>query len=418
MSKKSVGFGRFLRRYIDDEVKFRKWLNLGIAFESFRRRRLPSRKARFLRIINSLAVEEIYYSLTGRETAWVNLLAPSELLLPLGINPVSAEGVSGMLASMHLEGFAISSAAESGIPDSLCTFHRTSLGASIKKLFPAPRFIMTSTIFCDGNLPTFKRISREYQVPFILIDVPRGRMKNSVGYVHSQLKEAIELIEEITGKPYPMNLLSDILAIERQTVENLSRVRKEMKSSYLPQELYEYMNALYVMHTLAGDIRLKDASEEFERDLIADRHEQKKILWLHIPPYYDNELFKIFSPKSKHTVVGNELMWDWLYPVEPDRPLESLAEKLVFNPLCGGAEDRWKLCADLADDFGADGIVHFTHWGCRQSAGSVSYLKKMFESKGLPFLELTGDCVYHTSEGAGQLRTRAQAFLEILEGRR
>ncbi|HNS66382.1 MAG TPA: 2-hydroxyacyl-CoA dehydratase, partial [Mesotoga infera] len=111
MSKKSVGFGRFLRRYIDDEVKFRKWLNLGIAFESFRRRRLPSRKARFLRTINSLAVEEIYYSLTGRETAWVNLLAPSELLLPLGINPVSAEGVSGMLASMHLEGFAISSAA-------------------------------------------------------------------------------------------------------------------------------------------------------------------------------------------------------------------------------------------------------------------------------------------------------------------
>jgi len=48
----------------------------------------------------------------------------------------------------------------------------------------------------------------------------------------------------------------------------------------------------------------------------------------------------------------------------------------------------------------------------------VSYLKKMFESKGIPFLELTGDCVDHTSEGAGQLRTRAQAFLEILEGKR
>ena len=206
-------------------------------------------------------------------------------------------------------------------------------------------------------------------------------MKSSVGYVHSQLKEAIGLIEEITGKPYPMNLLSDTLAIERQTVENLTRVRKEMKSSHLPQELYEYMNSLYVMHTLAGDARLKRASEEFGRNLITDRSEQKKILWLHIPPYYDNELFKIFSPQSKHTVVGNELMWDWLYPVEPSRPLESLAEKLVFNPAEGRRQvETMRLSAD---DFEPTGS--FTSpLGMQAVGGNVSYLKKMFESKGFP----------------------------------
>lgn len=421
MSKKSVAFGKFLKSRMADSTKLRKWLRLGVELENFKRKYVSSlREGEFLKTVNWLALEEVVLSLRGegKASAWVNLLAPSELLLPLNINPVAAEGIAGVFASMRLEGYLTETAARSGIADSLCTFHRASLGATIRKIFPPPRFVMATSVLCDGNLPTFKRIAREYGVPFLFIDVPRGRSKSSLKYVLSQLREVIASIEEITGRDYPMDELSDTLARERETVENLDRARRLMCERYLPQELYEHMNALYVMHTLAGDERLLRGSRKFEEELVPVPEEAVRILWLHIPPYYDSELFEIFSKSTPQLVVGNELMWDWLYPVNPLKPLESLAEKLVFNPLCGNLKDRGNFCLSLAEDFRIDGALHYTHWGCRQSAGGVGYLKELFEKRDIPLIELTGDCVDHTSQGAGQARTRVEAFSELLRARR
>lgn len=419
MSRKSVKFGSFLRNYIDDTEKFKKWLQLGMGFENLRRRHFPDRgRPRFVNTVNHLALEEVYFAIKGISTVWVNLMAPSELLLSAGLNPVSAEGISGALSSMHLEDTAIAYSSQAGISDSLCTFHRASLGVSMRKLLPPPKLVMTTSILCDGNLPTFKRIAKEYDVPFILIDVPRGRKSEAVGYVLSQLKEVVGTIEEITGAPFKMDELSLRLSYERELMENLEESKARTEDSYLPQHLYEHMNSLYVLHTLAGDGRIAEASRGIHERLEAIPENARKILWLHIPPYYDNELFNLFVPGSKNLVVASELMWDWMYPVDPQRPLESLAEKLVYNPLCGSVVDRGNFCLDLARSFRVDGVIHFSHWGCRQSAGGVSYLKSIFEEERIPFLELTGDCVDHSSQGAGQLRTRTEAFLEIVEKRR
>ncbi|MGC9321637.1 MAG: 2-hydroxyacyl-CoA dehydratase subunit D, partial [Kosmotogaceae bacterium] len=359
-----------------------------------------------------------YLAIKGSSTVWVNLMAPSELLLSAGLNPVSAEGISGALSSMHLEDTAIAYSSQEGISDSLCTFHRASLGVSLRKLLPPPKLVMTTSILCDGNLPTFKRIASEYDVPFILIDVPRGRKRESVRYVLSQLKAVIGTIEEITGNAFKMEELSMRLSYERELMENLDEIKVRAKDAYLPLHLYEHMNSLYVLHTLAGDRRIAAASRSIGERLEAIPENAKKILWLHIPPYYDNELFNLFLPGSKNLVVSNELMWDWMYPVDPQRPVESLAEKLVYNPLCGSVVDRGDFCLDLARNFAIDGVIHFSHWGCRQSAGGVSYLKRIFEEENIPFLELTGDCVDHASQGAGQLRTRTEAFLEMMEKRK
>ncbi len=419
MSRKSVRFGSFLRNHIDDRDSFKKWLQLGMAFENFRRKYFPDRdRPRFVNTVNHLALEEVYHAVKGEKTAWVNLMNPSELLLSAGLRPVSAEGISGALSSMHLEDTAISVSSQAGISDSLCTFHRASLGVSLRKLLPPPKLVMTTSILCDGNLPTFKRIAGEYDVPFILIDVPRGRKQEAVGYVLSQLKDVIVTIQEITGKPFKMDELSLRLSYERELINNLEKARLRAHGSYLPQHLYEHMNSLYVLHTLAGDPRIALGSRNVAESLKVIPENAKRILWLHIPPYYDNELFELFSPNSENLVVGNELMWDWIYPVDPDRPLESLAKKLVFNPLCGSVVDRGEFCLGLARDFNVDGVIHFSHWGCRQSSGGVPFLKRLFESEKIPFLELTGDCVDHSSQGAGQLRTRVEAFLEILENRR
>ena len=415
MSKKSVGFGDFLRRYGDDPVKFRKILLAGMGFENFRRKHFQDSKNRFISGINSLAVDEVFGALQGKESVWVNLMAPSEILIAAGLNPVAAEGIAGTLCSMHLEDKAMAFSAARGLSPSLCTFHRSSAGTALWGVFPAPKFTLTTSMLCDGNSGTFKFIAKTYGVPAFFIDVPRGRKKEYVPYVESQLRELITSIENVTGRRFSMTRLSEIIRIEEKSRKALEAMKPLMGEKPVPFQLYELLNATYVLHTLQGDTRLEKAIESLKKDIEnVYKKPDKKILWLHIPPYYDNELFQLFSPKGSIWVTSDELWWDWEYPLDPEYPLKSLARKLVYNVQNGTVQERSQSAISLARELQADGAVHFSHWGCRQAAGAVGYMKSMFSKEGIPFLALDGDCVDHSSASDGQYRTRVEAFFEML----
>lgn len=415
MSKKSVYFGNFIRKYKDNPIRFRKWLALGMGFENKIRKR-KANKGSFIDIINYLTEDQIYSALKGKNSAWVNLMAPSELLTSLDYYPVSAEGIGAMMCSMHLEDYSLSLASQAGIPDSLCSFHRSSIGVSRWKIFPKPEIVLTTSILCDGNITAFKKISSEYKVPFYLIDVPRGRKREYLPYVIKQLRELIKILEEITGKKFPYEKLQETLKRERETIGNIRKCLKILSTKTMNIKLYEHLNMLYVFHTMPGNPLLLEGTERLLKELNdKEIFPSKRLLWMHIPPYYDNQLFEVFSPDSKFQIITDELSFDWLYDLNPERPLETLAEKMVFNPEAGTVRERADYCFNLSRKLNIEGIIHFSHWGCRQSSGASGYLADYFAREKIPFIELNGDCVDHNSESAGQLKTRIGAFLEIME---
>ena len=60
------------------------------------------------------------------------------------------------------------------------------------------------------------------------------------------------------------------------------------------------------------------------------------------------------------------------------------------------------------------GAVHFSHWGCRQSTGALRVIRTQLRKAGIPLLVLDGDCVDPTNLQLGPLRTRVDAFIEML----
>ncbi len=68
----------------------------------------------------------------------------------------------------------------------------------------------------------------------------------------------------------------------------------------------------------------------------------------------------------------------------------------------------------MASDYKIDGVILYSHWGCRQSNGGARIIKDKLNKYNIPTLVLDGDCVDKNNASQGQVRTRIQGFIEIL----
>ena len=62
--------------------------------------------------------------------------------------------------------------------------------------------------------------------------------------------------------------------------------------------------------------------------------------------------------------------------------------------------------------------INFCHWGCKQSAGGVFQLRETLKAADIPLLVLDGDAMDRRNSHDGQIKTRLEAFLEILDKER
>ncbi|MCX6013031.1 MAG: 2-hydroxyacyl-CoA dehydratase family protein, partial [Chloroflexi bacterium] len=66
----------------------------------------------------------------------------------------------------------------------------------------------------------------------------------------------------------------------------------------------------------------------------------------------------------------------------------------------------------LAKEYRADGVVHYNLQFCQTYSTEASNVQKRLEKEGIPLLRIETD--YGTGD-SGQLRTRLEAFLELLQ---
>ena len=65
----------------------------------------------------------------------------------------------------------------------------------------------------------------------------------------------------------------------------------------------------------------------------------------------------------------------------------------------------------LAKEYKVDGVVHYNLQFCQTYANEGSKVEKTLAKEGIPLLRLETD---YSDEDAGQLRTRIDAFLEMI----
>ena len=301
------------------------------------------------------------------ESAIVSIFTPCEILQEAGLHPYNVEGFSCYLSASKAERAFLQQAENTGISETLCSYHKTFIGAAQKKVLPKPKCIVYTNLTCDANLLTFKKLAKMYDVPIFAIDVPMQQNEDNVQYVADQLRKLKDFIEECTN-----NLL----------------LGTEEEETYVDR--------------LLNDVKKAPAKKG------------KKIYWMHTIPFWSDAVKNELCFQEKAQIVGCELSRVCEPDFDPEKPYEAMARRMVYHALNGSAIRRIEAGIRHAKETGADGAVWFGHWGCKHTLGAAQLAKRKFEEQGIPLLILDGDGCDRSHGGEGQTSTRLGAFLEML----
>ncbi|MCD6452019.1 MAG: 2-hydroxyacyl-CoA dehydratase [Acidobacteria bacterium] len=344
---------------------------------------------------------------------------PMELAHSFGLLPMIGEIVSAMIASAHLEGYALRLAEREGYLRDGCSFHRATLGAALSHFLPVPAVVVAPSMICDGVGKFSEALAKRMRLPYYFLDVPHSLSSEAVHYVAGELREITTLFEEVTKTRLSKEKLRRAILISNETRRLMLKVAELRKRKPSPMYGRWAFNFAFISFLLMGTEELLELYRRLLSELEGKlakgdpTEERYRILFLLAPPYHTMEPFHILENRGAHTVF-EELSYVYWDELDPDKPFISLARKVLKNQFLGSAERRADVVSELASEYDVDGAIHFSHFGCRQGGGGVRILKEALASLGVPLLDLDGDCVDPSGYSSGQVRTRIEGFLEML----
>lgn len=357
--------------------------------------------------------------------AWCGIAVPFDLLNAMGITSCFVEFVGAVLAATGTADPFLEEAEQAGFVGDTCGYHRAVIGAARKNVMPRPDFLIASSCPCSGGVAVMENLARLFNKELFVLNVPQENSKQSVTYLAEQIKEMVAFVVRHTGKPLDERKL-------RQAVENTNRARKLMQDVYQlaqnvpsPTDGRLLTNFGLVMPLFCGTAAAVDIAQAY-KDEFTDRldrgiqgvpAEKLRLLWIQNRIQFDNPLVELLEKEYKANIVSDELndiYWD---PIDPDDPYSDMARRAISIPLNGSMQGRIKHLQKLARTYKLDGAINPCHWGCRQGTGARGLISEGLKEVGVPVLNLEVDCVDKRNFAEGQLRTRLEAFIEMLESR-
>jgi benzoyl-CoA reductase/2-hydroxyglutaryl-CoA dehydratase subunit BcrC/BadD/HgdB len=353
---------------------------------------------------------------------WSSAFVPTELVYGLGGIPIHPEILASLMAYFSLSGWFLEKA-DTELSTDLCSFYRIALGMALADYLPRPDLLLSCSMLCDGSNKFFGYLGELYGVPHFFIDVPYRHGTLGRCYLIDQFRGLVDSISHLTGIPWQPERMDRIVRHSNQAREYLLRIndlRRAKPAPFPGSEALSYgagmifssmgsAQGVAFFQTLLGFVRQK--VEQGEGYLPQEDH---RLLWLHhIRPYYPNRIFDVLDEKRAAVAFEEVSHVSWPY-LEKDRIFESLAQKMLSNASNGPVERRLEAALKMAKTYAVNGVIHFSHWGCRQSCGGANVIANSLKDQGFPCMVLDGDGGDPSNYSPGQTRTRLEAFVEML----
>lgn len=348
-----------------------------------------------------------------KKVAWASLFFPSEFLYGASFAPFYPEIATGLVGALGFVHLPLEEAERSWFSQDLCSYHRGSLGMSLLGFFPKPDFLFATSTICQGTVGFFETLQEIWKVPLFLVDVPKEGGQRAREYVATQLAQIARELERTWGVRFSWDEPFVLSNRTREVLHEVASLRQRKDRMLLPPtKNLDYLP--YYYEFLGNPIALTFAEKLKAHLAQPSRTLPHRLAWLHLKPFYTGALARNLEELGLG-VVFEEFTDVFPGELSPSSPFLSLAEKILWaNETLASADGRISHILKALKAYEAEGVIQFTQWGCRQSQGMNAMLRKRLLEAGYPVLLLDGDHLDRRHGGEEQLRTRLEAFREML----
>ena len=304
-----------------------------------------------------------------------------------------------------------------------CTFIRSCLQYMFDGKFGfLDGFVFTNS--CDHTRRLYDITREALDYPYVhLFSLPHKVGGTEVTLWHkgevARFKKSVEAAFEVAITEAKLRQAIDVYNETRHLLRELYELRK---SDSPPISGAETLSVI-----LAGNSLPKDMYNQMLRKLLDELRQRKGIskyrarLMIAGSGGCDNPNYLGIMEELGGLVVTDSLCFGSRYfwePVDTKGDLMlNLAKAYLNRPSCANMTDRvverGEFVKQMVKDFKVDGVVFQRMRYCDLWGGQLLYMEHEFKKSDIPLLSLERE---YTLGGAGQLRTRVQAFLEKIEG--
>jgi benzoyl-CoA reductase subunit C len=345
---------------------------------------------------------------------WLCTYVPEEIIHAAGILPVRVTGYS---QEEELED------GNAYLYINNCSFSRSCLQMGLRGEYEHLDGLVAGST-CDGARRLFDLWVHYIKTPFHhILTVPRKYTEPAHSLYHEQITNFKKHLEEYLDiEITDAKLLQSIHVYNesRELLKRLYELRKLDRPPITGAETMEILNASFRMPKEIFNQYLHQLLMEIN---VSGREYPSRVRLMVTGSVMNNPEFIHSIEELGGLVVTDELCTStryWSDPVVLDgrSPLEAISQRYLSNFPCARmvpSDGRFERILQLAREYKVDGVISQIIRYCVPYAHDLPLITEKLEQIGVPTLAL--DVEYGTS-GSGQIRTRVQAFVEMVETRK
>jgi len=351
----------------------------------------------------------------GKVFGWLCTYVPEEILHAAGILPVR---ITGYDRETDLDD------GNAYLYMNNCSFSRSCLQMGLTKEYAFLDGVVGGST-CDGARRLFDLWRQYIGTPFHhVLTVPRKYTENA----HSLYLAEVEMFKTHLEDHLEIKITDEELmgSIElynqtRSLLRELYNHRKKPNPPISGSEVMEVLDACFRMPKESFNHHLKKLLQELDGSQNAYSGRARLMLSGSV---LANPDFISSIEQQGGLVVADELCtstryWRDMVEVQPgEPPLKALARRYLNNYPCARmfpSEERFRRIIETAREFKVDGVISEIIRYCVPYSHDLPLLTKRLADINIPVLSI--DLEYGSS-GSGQIATRVQAFLEMIEAKK
>lgn len=349
---------------------------------------------------------------------WFCTYTPEELIIAGGFIPVRIFGRKKIIKS------------ESYFPINFCPYIKSSWESLLAAVDNFRALIFTNS--CDG-MRRFFDIASKYleKIPSYLLDAPHLKNRDAVNFFASNTGDLKKFIEKLNGKKIDNKEIEKAIKLinkRRKLLKEYSRIFNKLSHLIDISTYYKVMELSMISDP---EIFMEDLERYLEFIGNIDKTSTKNGAGLQ-PDHSDYPAIMIIG-----NFIAEEKLWDMLSTMnlrlasedlctsnryfekqvetsDSKDLLESIAERYLNKPQCMRMADLSSKLAEIENTIvknNIKGVIFITLKFCDNMLYSFPLLKQRLNDMEIPVLYLD---IEYNNFSEGQVKTRVQAFLEML----